>query len=353
MLRFFITFFSSFIVTMLIIRFKHLHESYSSDWDLSGPQKIHTKIVPRVGGISIAIGLLLSAFWAPEHPIHSQLLLYMLICVAPIFVAGITEDITKRVDIRIRLGAGVLTSALAIYLLKIQITNLGLGTLDPINIIPLGSIFFTIFAICGLINAYNIIDGFNGLSSMTAVITLIAIALVGHAVKDPEITYLALTMVASILGFFFWNYPRGSIFLGDGGAYLIGFWIAVLSIMICYRHNEISPWFAILINCYPVAETLLTIYRRKFEDGKPASKADNKHLHTIIFRLIRPEGIAFINHYHSNAKVAPYIWIITIIPNTLALLLYKNNILMAGSTLLFFAFYIYAYKRTLKALKNG
>lgn len=134
----------------------------------------------------------------------------------------------------------------------------------------------------GLANAYNIIDGFNGLASMVGIITLLAIAYMGFLFFDPTIIYLSLVMAGAILVFFIWNYPRGLIFLGDGGAYLIGFWIAALSILLTCRHQEISPWLALLINGYPILETLFTIYRRRFHQGKGPGQPDCIHFHTLI-----------------------------------------------------------------------
>jgi UDP-N-acetylmuramyl pentapeptide phosphotransferase/UDP-N-acetylglucosamine-1-phosphate transferase len=60
-----------------------------------------------------------------------------------------------------------------------------------------------------------------------------------------------------------WNYPRGKIFLGDGGAYLLGFWLAELSVLLVVRHPEVSPWFPMLLLVYPIFETLFSMYRSK------------------------------------------------------------------------------------------
>ncbi len=87
-----------------------------------------------------------------------------------------------------------------------------------------------------------------------------------------------------------YNYPRGLVFLGDGGAYLIGFWVASLSVLLVYRHQEISPSFALLINIYPIIETLFSIYRRRIHQGKCPGQADRLHFHTLIYRrLLSPQ----------------------------------------------------------------
>jgi UDP-N-acetylmuramyl pentapeptide phosphotransferase/UDP-N-acetylglucosamine-1-phosphate transferase len=145
---------------------------------------------------------------------------------------------------------------------------------------------------------------------MVGIITLLAIAYISFEVSDPLIMHLSLVMVASILGIFIYNYPRGLIFLGDGGAYLIGFWIASLSIMLTHRHQEISPWFALLINAYPTFETLFTIYRRKIHQGKSPGQPDGIHFHTLIHRRILNRK-NFQGSLSSNARTAPYLWVLT------------------------------------------
>ena len=279
-------FFSSFIATLLIIRFKHLHSHLSADSDLSGPQKFHTKIVPRIGGLSIAAGLFVAILLRLKNIPDSYAELTLLICAVPTFAIGLTEDLTKKISVRKRLFFTLISAALFVYFLNAHIIRLDIPGVDFLLSIPFVGAIFTIFAMTGLANAYNIIDGFNGLASMVGIITLLAIAYAGFLFSDTLIIYLSLVMAASILGFFIWNYPRGLIFLGDGGAYLLGFWIAALSILLTYRHQEISPWFALLINGYPIFETLFTIYRRKIHQGKNPGQPDGIHFHTLIYRRI-------------------------------------------------------------------
>lgn len=338
-------FFSSFLATLLIIRFKHLHHRFSADWDLSGPQKFHTNIVPRIGGISIAIGLLAAIFFRLKNAPNPSIEVTLLICAIPTFAIGLTEDLTKKISVRIRLALTAISALLLVYLLQVQVTRLDLPFIDAIFAISAIGAVFTIFAITGLANAYNIIDGFNGLASMVGVITLLAIAYVGFIVGDLLIIYLSLIMAGAILGFFIWNYPRGLIFLGDGGAYLIGFWIASLSVMLINRHQEISPWFALLINGYPIAETLFTIYRRKIHQGKSPGQPDGIHFHTLIFRRVLATHHKVENLFSANARTAPYLWMLTCMSVTPAVLWWQSSAILIIASLIFTITYIWIYGR--------
>ncbi|WP_162785839.1 MraY family glycosyltransferase [Polynucleobacter necessarius] len=227
-----------------------------------------------------------------------------MVCAIPTFAVGLTEDLTKKISVRLRLVFTAISAAMLVYLMPAYITRLDIPYVNLILTFSITGGALTVFAITGLANAYNIIDGFNGLASMVGIITLLAIAYVSFVVADSQIMYLSLIMAAAILGFFIWNYPRGPIFLGDGGAYLTGFWIASLSVILTYRHREISPWFALLINGYPIVETLFTIYRRKIRQGKSLGQPDGIHFHTLIYRrILLPHHCQGI--FSANAKQRP------------------------------------------------
>lgn len=337
-------FLSSFIATLLIIRFKHLHGRFSADSDFSGPQKFHTAAVPRIGGISIAIGLLIAILIKTANPGPENSELILLLCAIPTFAIGLTEDLTKKISVRLRLIFTAISAIFVIALLNAQIVRLDIPYFDYLFAIPFFGIALTIIAITGLANSYNIIDGFNGLSSMVGIITLLALGYMGYVLGDTTITYLSLVMAAAILGFFIWNYPQGLIFLGDGGAYLIGFWIGTLSIWLCYRHPEVSPWFALLINGYPIMETMFTIYRRRIHQGKSPGQPDGIHFHTLIYRRIL-HAKHFESALSANARTAPYLWILAGLSITPAVLWWESTPILIASCVLFVISYVWIYSR--------
>ena len=338
----------SFVATLLIIRFKHLHQHFSSDSDFSGPQKFHTSAVPRIGGISIAVGLFVATLFKLKNPSSPPIEIILLVCAIPTFAIGLAEDLTKKVSVRLRLLFTAIAAALLVYLVPLQITRLDIPYVDLLFTLPIFGAVLSIFAITGLANAYNIIDGFNGLASMVGVITLLAIAYVGYVLVDPLIIHMSLIMAAAILGFFIWNYPRGLIFLGDGGAYLVGFWIASLSILITYRHQEVSPWFALLINSYPIVETLFTIYRRRIHQGKSPGLPDGIHFHTLVYRRILMNGPQVNNIFSANARTAPYFWILAGMAIIPAVLWWQSTPILMGACLLFVASYVWLYSSIVK-----
>jgi len=328
---------------LLLVRYEHIHTHISGDNDFDAPQKFHNTNISRIGGIAIVFGLLfggLFRYFSKET--GGMEILSLVIVSLPAFLVGLAEDLTKKAGIKIRFLGICLSALLGGLVFNTWIKSIGLEVLDPIFLVPFVSIAFTIFAVCGLTNAYNIIDGFNGLASMVGILTLLSLSYVGFQVNDSLVFILGMVLIGAILGFFFWNYPKGKIFLGDGGAYLIGFWIALLSILLVTRNNSVSPLYVLLVNAYPVVETLFTIWRRKFHKNKNPSIADDMHLHTLIYRRVvkwddaEKGGLVSSS---ANARTSPYIWILastSIIPATL---FWKNNSLL----LVFFLMHAFLY----------
>ena len=349
-----LAFFVSLLSTLALVRYQHLHEKMSSDHDLSGPQKFHTHVVPRIGGIGIYLALVIAALFA--HLVlkldRGLLLLELCACALPAFLIGLIEDLTKKVGIKTRLVASAASAFLGLYFLNILITKIQIPGLDWLLGISIIAIIFTVVAVAGLANAYNIIDGFNGLASMVGMISLLAIGYVAFKANDPVLASTCLIVLGAIGGFFIWNYPRGLIFLGDGGAYLIGFLIACLSILLVQRNPTVSPWFAFLVNAYPIFETLFTIWRRKVHQGKNPGLPDGAHFHSLIYRrLIRWAEVHESKDtasYAKNARTSPYLWLLSSLAVFPAIIWWQTTWVLQCFALLFCISYVWAYNAVVK-----
>ncbi len=131
MLSFALGFIVSLLITLVIVRYAHLHERFSLDTDLAGAQKFHVRPVPRVGGLGILIGLVASAVQLHgAYPTVSGGILGLTACGMPAFVAGMVEDTTKRVSPLARLVCTMAAAALAYFVLDIAVTRISVPTLD-------------------------------------------------------------------------------------------------------------------------------------------------------------------------------------------------------------------------------
>ena len=165
------------------------------------------------------------------------------------------------------------------------------------------SIVFTCFSVAGVTHSINLIDGFHGIASMIGIFILSAIIYVAFKVSDMTIVILGISVIGAILGFFVLNYPKGLIFLGDSGAYLIGFWISLLSLLLVNRHEEVSDWFPLLLCFYPIFETIFTIFRRYCY----LSHCDFSEFLAIPWRLLFDESGQFRMQRQSFTNVMKYL----------------------------------------------
>ncbi len=348
----FIAFISSLLINYLLIKYQHYHEKISGDHNLTGPQKFHKIAVPRIGGISICIAIFVSATTINIFSANQNILIKIIILAIPAFAVGLLEDFTKKMSIKSRLIGCAFSAILFGYFLNTWITIIHVPIIDWALNTFIVSVVLTTVAIVGLTNAYNIIDGFNGLASMTGIIVLVAIAFVAFITSDASLAYACVISAASIGGFFIWNYPKGLIFLGDGGAFLIGFLIASFSILLITRNESISPWFALLANAYPVFETLFSIWRRKIHQNKNPGLPDATHFHSLIYRRIlrwkKQNELNDLFAYRKNAKTSQILWLISSLPVIVAIIWHKNTIILQLFSLLYLISYIWMYKRIIQ-----
>lgn len=347
---FIITLIFSFATTLWLVRNHRLHAHFSHDKDFDGPQKFHGTAVARIGGIGIMIGLFvfwLLALWR-DNPNAVQIGL-ILLASGLAFGIGLLEDITRTISPLSRLIVTALAAIVSGILVNALINRVGLPLLDEWIQIPLVGFLLTAFAVAGIANAINIIDGFNGLASMVVCTMLISLLYVAFIVNDTLVMSFSLALLGAILGFTAWNYPSGSIFLGDGGAYLIGFLVADLAVILVNRHLSISPWYPVLLFVYPLVETFFSVYRRRLK-RKPASVPDGVHLHSLIYRrLIRwVLGYQHLSVEQRNAMTSPYLWLLSSMAVVPATLFFQTTWLLMICVGIFSITYVWFYQRLVR-----
>lgn len=354
MLTLLIAFACSAAITMLLVRSAAIHARHSGDRDFSKPQKFHIVSVPRIGGLGIVLGMLLGLAgisWTLGVK-AGEFGLLLLACASPAFLAGIVQDFTEALTPRGRLAATVISAFLAFNYLDAAIRYTTIPGLDWVVSFGFGAGLVTLFAVAGVANAINIIDGFNGLASMCVMLMLGAVGYVGFQVGDPLIGLLALAGVGAVLGFFLWNFPGGLIFLGDGGAYFLGFYLSEVCILLLARNpGEVSPLFPLLVCIYPVFETIFSIYRRSFLRAVPATVPDGIHLHSLIYRRVLRWTVGTRSAKaltRRNSMTSPYLWLLCTLSLAPAVLFYDQTAVLAFSLALFGVSYVVLYWRIVR-----
>ena len=278
-------FLAAWVSARVIVATKNWHGRLSMDTD-SGVQKFHEAPTPRVGGVALLIGLLaaLPFLSAEIFPIMAL----MLLCGVLAFVAGLAEDITKSVSPAARLLAALLSGLMFVALAGVlhplaePLVPQGSGTFVEYLIYGLGGLGIVI-GLAGTTNAVNIIDGFHGLAAGSLIIMSSTIAGLAIWQGDTALALVAFVFAAAVGGFMVVNFPRGELFFGDAGAYLAGFMVGAMAVLLAAR-TDVSAFVSILIMAYPVYETLFSIVRKTKRSGHSPSQPDGVHLHMLVSR---------------------------------------------------------------------
>lgn len=340
------------VITALLVRFCAGH---ARRYGLGVPQRFHFGHVPRLGGVAMLAGCSLGWFWmalsgplglSNQIRISTSMALMLWIVIFIPTAGGVIEDLTQRLGAGLRLLLTGLAAVIAVSILGLGVPRLGLPFVDDVWFAhPWLGIALAILAITGLPHAFNLIDGYNGLAGLVATICCLAIAYVALQVGDRQLAALVLSLAGATAGFLVWNYPRGLIFAGDGGAYLWGVVIAMACVLLVQRHPQVSPWFPALLLIYPVWETIFSIWRKAIR-GQSPGVADALHFHQLMYRRI-VRGVFHDDESRRmlmrNNRTSPYLWGFSLLTVCPAVLFWNQTYVLMGFTLLFVISYLYCY----------
>ncbi len=263
--------------------------------DVPNRRKHHKTPVPRLGGIGVFLGFLASLVFLN---INDRVTSY-LIASSIIFSVGIIDDL---IGLRwtVKMAAVFLATSVTIFYGRIYITHL--GDLLWFGELKLGvfSIPFTYFSVLGIVSAINLFDGLNGLAGGTSLIIFLFLALFSYIGHDINFMFVSLAIAGGLVGFLRYNYPRGSIFLGDSGSNFLGFSIAIASIVL-FQHGRYQPMTPVLLLGLPIFDTIRVMAQRIASRKNPFS-ADKTHFHHILVRL----GVC-------DRKVVLLLWVLILI----------------------------------------
>jgi UDP-N-acetylmuramyl pentapeptide phosphotransferase/UDP-N-acetylglucosamine-1-phosphate transferase len=307
----------SFVLAQALVLSAHKHGHLTMDLP-GGVQKFHSSPTPRVGGIPIYAAMTAAWILMPGAA-EGKLLATILVAGMPALFIGLVEDVTKRVSVRTRLLVTMGSGGLAALLTGIGLTRVDIPPADLLLAIWPLAVLFTAFAVGGVANAINIIDGFHGLASGTVIISTLALSLIAYSVGDAPLAAVAIVVAAAMAGFWLVNFPWGKLFLGDGGAYFSGFALAWLSVELLARNHQVSPWASVLLCAYPTVEVVYSIFRRRRQRRSPG-EADRHHLHSLVATQIVHPHLATLRPNLRNAAVSLVMWMCAIVPVVPAIL---------------------------------
>lgn len=277
-------FLTAFIVTLLcippVIALVRRYRLY----DQPNDRKEHSIPVPTMGGVAIAGGFVIALLlWFPfSQSISFACLFFSIIALLLLGIMDDLRDLSARYKFVIQIA---LATLVAVSGMRIQ----SLDGLLGITVLPVGAqYFFTVLVIVGVTNAFNLIDGIDGLAGGIAFMSLITLGLFLTTSGDQAGALIAFALAGAVLAFLYFNFNPARIFMGDTGSLVIGFVIAVLSIRLLqagqHGSEPIFPHLSMLalgIVFVPVFDTLRVFITRTWRGGSPFV-ADRTHIHHLL-----------------------------------------------------------------------
>ena len=254
-------------------------------------RKVHTRIMPRLGGLAIYIAfvgaVLIALPFVPEGTLRN----YDLNMIRAILVGGSIIVIVGGLDDRFELSAkvklvGQIAAACVVVFgfgVKIDLLNIPFGeSMQPVA--AWLSIPLTIFWIVGVTNAINLIDGLDGLAAGVSGIAIATILTMAAIMGFVPVILLSTILLGGVVGFLFYNFHPAKIFMGDSGALFLGFCLATLSMLGFKQVTIVSFVTPLLIIGVPLSDTFFAIIRR-WRSKKPIFAPDKGHLHHCLQEL--------------------------------------------------------------------
>jgi UDP-GlcNAc:undecaprenyl-phosphate/decaprenyl-phosphate GlcNAc-1-phosphate transferase len=246
--------------------------------DQPNQRKVHTKVMPRLGGLSIIIGVIIGYFYSG---LFQQQVLGISLGALVIILLGLADDI-YQLSAKTKLLAQILAGLLVVMSgLLIEIINIPF-----VGIYEIGYFSYplTIFWIIAITNAINLIDGLDGLAAGTSAIIVGTIGIMAFLSGKEMIFTFSIIIFSSVIGFLFYNFHPAKIFMGDIGALFLGYCVAILSLLGLYKSVTLfSIIVPILLLGVPIFDTAFAIIRR-ITNKQSIVKPDKGHLHHRLLK---------------------------------------------------------------------
>jgi UDP-GlcNAc:undecaprenyl-phosphate GlcNAc-1-phosphate transferase len=252
--------------------------------DIPDARKEHSLPTPTLGGIAIVLGMVISLIlWFPYS--LSGEMVSCFFSMAILFAMGITDDLS---DLSAKYKFIVeIALALLVTLSGLRITSF--GGLFGLYELPLTAQYsFTILAIVGIINAFNFVDGIDGLAAGISFMSLITMGIFFTIDSDQSFALVAFALAGSVLAFLYFNMNPAKIFMGDTGSLVVGFIIAILCVKFIQENSftakplmKAAPLFALGMVLIPVFDAIRVSSSRIWK-GRSPFQPDRTHIHHLL-----------------------------------------------------------------------
>ena len=260
--------------------------------DRPNARKVHTHIVPRLGGLAIYIGFVIAVLFSVGM---TREVVGLLIGSTTIVAVGIWDDICQ-IPAKVKL-CGQIAAALVLVGFGIQIDWLTNPFGDLIFLPWFFAIPLTVFWVIGFTNTVNLIDGLDGLAAGVSIIASISVFFMALSMGQSEPALITIALIGAAFGFLQYNFNPAKIFMGDTGSMLLGYVMAAVSIIgVVKTAATVALVVPVIALGPPIMDTLFAIARRRMS-GVPIFQPDKGHLHHRLLALGFSQRQAVLSMY--------------------------------------------------------
>ena len=271
------------------------------DNQFAKPQAFHEHPTYRIGGVIffLSLNIVFLYLFFIKNIFYIEFISFCSL----FFLLGLIDDLKINFAPKFRLIIMIIFLLTLVIQNEFYIEKITLGFLDNLMKIDIFALFFVCLCFLFIINGSNLIDGFNGLLGIHALIIFFILFFVNFF-NGHNIQHILFYLILITLTFVLFNFPKARIFLGDSGAYLIGTLIAVSSIKTNNLNPSISSFFFCIILFYLFFEVFFSFFRKTFFNKTNPLLSDDKHLHMLFYKFLLKKNN---NKFSSNYKVSIYI----------------------------------------------
>ncbi len=274
----------SFFIFLITSKYSHKFKSgILLDTDLLKPQAFHERPITRSGGIAIILSLFIS--FKIYYLLFSEILYDYIFLSSLIFFVGFLDDLKIKITPARRLIVMILILFSFTSIFQLKILHVDLIFLRLITDNHFLSSIFVLLCFLFIVNGANLIDGFNGMLTIHLIIINSILVYINLENSNLEFSFILISQIIILLSFLLFNFPTAKIFLGDGGAYLLGSLIALNVIITNNLYSNISSFFFCTLLFYLFFEVFFSFFRKLFNGNSPFYP-DDSHLHMLSFYKI-------------------------------------------------------------------
>ena len=331
--------FGLFFYKYFVFFLKKYNPKILVDNQFKKPQSFHEVPISTSGGIGIFFSFLILNLYLflSKEIIYFE---YLSFC-SLFFILGFSDDLKLDLPPKFRLLAMIFLLIALVISNNFYVENTGIGFLNRFLKIDVFAVFFVCLCFLFIINGSNLIDGYNGLLGIHTLIILLNLFFINYLNENNNLALFILCTILILSSFLIYNFPRATVFLGDGGSYFLGAFTAISVIKTSIVNPMVSPFYFCILLFYLFFEVFFSFIRKISKERMSPLFPDKKHLHMLIYKNFLKKNK---NKLKSNYYVSLVINLVYLILTIPAILMMESGMFCKYYSILFFVIYLSVYK---------